>query len=548
MSHAAVRMAAVPRFASKSAPSAAKLRGGYYTPEPVARYIARWVAKAGPRILEPSCGNGAVLRFLSEECGASQVFGIEIDQREAQEAARSSGAAVLSGDFFDWFSDDEHGAWDGVAGNPPYIRFGNWPESARAVAMKLMADSGLRPSRLTNAFVPFVVASVLALRSAGRLALVVPAELLQVGYAGQLRKFLAEHLSEIRLVSFQNLLFEGVLQEVVLLLGIRGNGPAEIKTESVDDVARLERLTWSDSAVAMSLLDHEKWTKYYLLPREIEALRVAETHHGVSRLGEFAGVDVGVVTGRNSFFTMTPSEAQERGLDQWCRPLVARSAQLKGSTFTDLDLVQQQSDDVRSLLLVVDRDCQPDEQLQSYIQLGESEGIHQGYKCSIRKQWWSVPSVWVPDAFMLRQLHTHPRIVANKTEATSTDTVHRVSMRAGSDVTSLATAAINSLTFAHAEVIGRSYGGGILELEPREAEDLLIPDPSSVPPLLCEEIDSLLRHGHLDEARRTVDREVLVGRLGFTETEVGTFAAAWERMRARRASRGRSGRARTGVV
>ena len=44
----------------------------------------------------------------------------------------------------------------------------------------------------------------------------------------------------------------------------------------------------------------------------------------------------------------------------------------------------------------------------------------------------------------------------------------------------LAAASINSVTFAFSEVMGRSYGGGVLELEPREAEPLPFPSPDLV--------------------------------------------------------------------
>ncbi|WP_196771190.1 hypothetical protein, partial [Mycobacterium colombiense] len=46
------------KFAGKATASADKVRGGYYTPAPVARFLAAWVRAAGPKIVEPSCGDG----------------------------------------------------------------------------------------------------------------------------------------------------------------------------------------------------------------------------------------------------------------------------------------------------------------------------------------------------------------------------------------------------------------------------------------------------------------------------------------------------------
>ena len=51
--------------------------------------------------------------------------------------------------------------------------------------------------------------------------MVVPAELLQVTYAGELREYLARKYSHLTLVTFRRLVFAGVQQEIVLLLATR---------------------------------------------------------------------------------------------------------------------------------------------------------------------------------------------------------------------------------------------------------------------------------------------------------------------------------------
>jgi adenine-specific DNA methylase len=63
------------------------------------------------------------------------------------------------------------------------------------------------------------------LKPDGRLGLVLPAELLSVNYAAQVRRFLLERFGKVRLVMFEELVFPGVLEEVVLLLA-EGRGPA----------------------------------------------------------------------------------------------------------------------------------------------------------------------------------------------------------------------------------------------------------------------------------------------------------------------------------
>src|SRR5262245_13617637 len=123
----------MPRMASfpmAAAPSAEKLRGGYYTPDLLSQFLGQWVLSAGPRHLEPSCGDGAILSTLS--VGRKRAVGIELEPGEAAKArARCPRAEVVHADFFDWFDADQVGAWDGAAGNPPFIRFGNWTAPTR---------------------------------------------------------------------------------------------------------------------------------------------------------------------------------------------------------------------------------------------------------------------------------------------------------------------------------------------------------------------------------------------------------------------------------
>lgn len=529
-------------FAVAPPPSAEKLRGGYYTPSIMAEFLAAWVSGAGSNLLEPSCGDGAILRPLSER--SPHAVGVEVEPGEAAKARDAApDAMVVDADFFDWFTESQLDAWDGVAGNPPFIRFQHWTEPTRGNAFDVMRRVGLRPTKLTNAWVPFVVASALALRKGGRLGIVVPAELLQVTYAAQTRAFLVDEFSELTVVTFRRLVFDGVLQEVVLLTGVRGNGPAKIRVVEVEDASALPAADELMSLPHAPALRHEteKWTKYFLEPSEIAAIRAVRENAALVRLGQLAEVDVGVVTGRNQFFVLRPSAAATRDVERHTVPLVSKSAHVRGIVFGESDLTKLRDEDALCHLLAVrqETDLATEPALGAYVAAGEAEGVHEGYKCSIRKRWWVVPSIWTPDAFLLRQIHDHPRIIANAAGATSTDTIHRVRMLNGVPPAQLAAASVNSITFAFAEVLGRSYGGGVLELEPTEAEALPFPDPHALRARDVSFVDKLLRRGDLESALDYVDARLLIETLGFDRGLVSTLREAWERLRNRRLARGR---------
>ncbi|OSC43092.1 class I SAM-dependent methyltransferase [Mycobacterium decipiens] len=527
-------------FAGKTAASADKVRGGYYTPAPVARFLAGWVRRAGQKLLEPSCGDGRILRELAAL--SDRAHGVELI---AAEAAKSREFAPVDAEnLFTWLSRSDAGGWDGVAGNPPYIRFGNWATDQREPALELLRSEGLAPTRLTNAWVPFVVASTTLVRDGGRVGLVLPAELLQVSYAAQLRDYLLSRFCKITLVTFDRLVFDGVLQEVVLFCGVVGLGPAQMRTVNLRTP---DALTHADLDVDHGLPgpallhEKEKWTKYFLAPAQIQTLRTLKHSDVMTTLGRLAGVDVGIVTGRNSFFTFTDTQAQDLGLTPHCVPLVSRSNQLSGLVYdTDCRTADVAAGHRTWLLNAPHHPTDP--ALVAHIDAGEAAGVHLGYKCSIRTPWWSTPSLWVPDLFMLRQIHLAPRLTVNAAAATSTDTVHRVRVDHGphTQTAPAALAAVfhNSATFAFAEIMGRSYGGGILELEPAEAEQLPVPSPAYAGAELIGDVDLLLKANEVDKALDVVDRRVLIDGLGLAPDVVATCRAAWVALRDRRTKRG----------
>jgi adenine-specific DNA methylase len=256
-------------------------------------------------------------------------------------------------------------------------------------------------------------------------------------------------------------------------------------------------------------------------------------------LSQFGSVDVGVVTGKNAFFVVNGSQVQEWQLRDYVLPLAARAAHLSGAIFDQMEWMDLAKGGERVYLLQLGNEARhrlPKRALQ-YVVTGEDNAYDKGYKCSIREPWYSVPSVWAPDAFLFRQIYDFPRVIVNNAGVTCTDTIHRMTVRGGI-ADAVAAMCFTSLTAASAEIEGRSYGGGVLELEPTEAERLLVPASVS-PALRLSEIDSLIREGRLAEVLEINDKRILGDHLGLSVRDRGHLRSAWETMRERRLSRRR---------
>jgi adenine-specific DNA-methyltransferase len=539
-----------------------KLRGGYYTPTVIAEFLANWaICSAADEVLEPSCGDGALLEASARrllQLGASpketsrQLRATELYESEAVLANnRLDNLGIPSKDVVtvsDFFSYDDQ-AWgiigkqcDVVIGNPPFLRYHSFPEDQRDRAFRIMRTAGLSPSKLTNSWVAFLVATSLRLKTNGRLAMVIPAELLQVKYAEQTRAFLARHFGAITIVTFRRLVFEKIQQEVVLLLAEKTpeieSGIDVVELGDADDLPGYE--VKLRARHHLKKIDHgaEKWTQYYLEEREIGLLRALKTHPLLTRFGQLGCVDVGVVTGNNPFFVLTDEQIRLRELSEYTLPLVGRTAQLPGLLYTEKDWHENQEAGVLCHLLnlpAVPFEVLP-EAAQRYVLSGEAGETHLGFKCRNRKLWYIVPTLWPPHAFLFRQIHGYPKLVENRTGATSTDTIHRVRYQQPQHAAQISLAFLNSMTFAFAEVLGRSYGGGVLELEPNEAEIVPVPFFEDTQ-LDLSELDQLERRGEINTILNITDKALLQDKMGLDKSEIEALRQAWRKLSGRRIGR-----------
>ena len=95
---------------------------------------------------------------------------------------------------------------------------------------------------------------------------------------------------------------------------------------------------------------------------------------------------------------------------------------------------------------------------------------------------------------------------------------------------------MNSVTYAFSEIRGRSYGGGVLELEPNEADGLPFPRPAG--PLPVADLDLWARRKDPGQTLDEVDRLVL-GDAGLTGAELRVLRGIWTNLSGRRRDRRR---------
>jgi adenine-specific DNA methylase len=527
--------------------SAQKLRGGYYTPIALASYLSDWVAEINPQtILEPSCGDGIFLQALSN-CVLHQahITAIEIENSEVKKAYErienlsKPQVNIQCADFLEWYLKFENQQFDAVIGNPPFIRYQYLSERDQHFAARIFKKHNLPFTKHTNAWVPFVIASLALLKPNGRIAMVLPAEILHVLHAQSLRYFLGQQCKKILIIDPEEIWFDGTLQGVVLFMAEKKQSTKQ-HTDGLSIVQTTGNTFLHIHPTEYFNKNHfingktleSKWMRALLTQSELNLFNQLLEHDKVHQFETIAKVDVGIVTGANKFFLVNDEVVKQYQLEQWSYPMFGKSQHCKGIVY---DRNQHQENIEKALpsnflWFDVADETELSTSAIKYIRQGEKECLHTRYKCRMRNPWFKVPSVYATSIGMLKRAHDIPRLIYNDIEAYTTDTAYRITT--DYDAKKLVYCFVNSFTALSSELEGRHYGGGVLELVPSEIEKVLIPLPEIVQ-FDINRLNNLIKQTKSEEVLAYQDNRILKI-LGLSNNDIITLNAAWNKLRKRR--------------
>jgi adenine-specific DNA-methyltransferase len=471
--------------------SADKLRGGFYSPPTLVRACLDRVAalssgsSAPLRVFEPSAGDGAFIRGLSRHAlsgRVKEVTAVEINPGEAAKcrgvlAATPFGGTVLTGSVLNG-ARPPAGEYDVAVGNPPFVRFQFLTGEDRAGALALAQDSGLTLTGVSNLWIPVLLAALTGLRAGGSFAFIVPAECFTGISARSVRTWLIRNVDALQADLFPPGSFPSVLQEVVVLSGRLDRSRAHRTAAPLTVVEHLpgNPLSWAHEVLETA----PTWTRYLLTPAQLSALHQLTDLPEFHPLAEVARLTVSTVTGANEYFSVGDGTLSRYGLDTWALPLLARIRHATGLCFRQHDHDELAKRDCPRWLLTFGPHSSDPEQVPaaaSYLRYGEQLELHHRYKCRIRDPWYRVPVVQPGSLLLSKRSHKYPRLVLNSAGAVTTDTIYQGRMTPAFEgrEADLVAGFHNTATLLTAEIEGRSFGGGVLELVPTEIGRVAVP-------------------------------------------------------------------------
>jgi predicted RNA methylase len=530
--------------------------GAFYTHPDVVRYLVRWaVDETTGVVMDPSCGDGRFLTAVGRLGAVRKLLGCDVSEAalettRASLAAATAAVKLIRSDFFE-VEPSTLGPVDLVVGNPPFIRYQRFTGRSRSRALESALRLGVRLTRLASSWAPFVLHSMRFLRAGGRLAMVVPAEITQTQYGLQTLRAVLESFGSVQLLAFERNFFEHAQVETCLLLADGFGGKSRhVQLVPVTSIEHLKscRTALSDAGVLVPLEDDamSRFAEVYLSARERQAWERMRRHGDVQSIASLATVTNGYVTGDNDFFHRTRDQALAMGFpSSWLQPVVRSSKSVKGLFWSreDLESLEEQSlphhlmlpqDD---LFMAADRPA-----LMRWVAEGEARGTPKRFKCRKRQPWWRVPGIQRADVLVGYMAGAHPRAAVNVVGAAYSNSLHGLRMRDGEGSLKAALGFYSSLSLLSLELEGRTYGGGILKVEPRELDRVLLPWPelpAKELDTLAEEVDGHLRQGRYSAASECVDAVFLAGGMGVSAAVIGRLRTARLRLLERRIGRSR---------
>jgi adenine-specific DNA-methyltransferase len=302
-----------------------KARGAFLTPQPIAQFLSDWAIRAATDlVLEPSCGDAVFLEAAGRRIDiisqandriGKRLRGIEIHEPSANRASsrlRELGyrADIRCDDFFDIPPLSEY---DAVLGNPPFIRYQSFTGDSRAKALSAALRQGVPLRRLASAWAAFLVHASAFLKPTGRLGFVLPAELLTTHYAAAVRSFLLRRFGSLKIILFEQLIFPGVMEEVILLLAEGSGGCRSFEVIQVKNTDCLNRAVLRGNDYEPPHPNH-KWTTGLLHQEAQDVLASLATSKCFEPLKNWGNVYLGAVTGNNKFFILSEKQKCVLGL------------------------------------------------------------------------------------------------------------------------------------------------------------------------------------------------------------------------------------------
>jgi len=445
-------------------------------------------------VFDPAVGAGVFLltarELARESCQDVGLSGREIDPAPLVEALHNglTQEDLARVELRDFVLDPPTKRLSAIVANPPYIRHHRLSMNVKSRLRQMTAKmSGLTLDGRAGYHVYFLLRALSLLEEGGRLAFIMPADTCEGVFSDNLWRWVTSRFRLDGVVTFlpNATPFPGVDTNAVVFL--------------IENAAPKKAIAWIQCKEPTDQLEQ---AARELLPSESTNLSVVERNlvealeTGLSRpvrmetgdtvrLGMFAAAMRGIATGCNEFFLFNREQVERLGLAEFVVPIVAKTRYVQGDEFTKADFVELAAAGKHCYLLSLDGrplDLFP-KAVRQYLAKGVQDSIDSNTLISTRKPWYKMEKRVVPPYLFAYLGRRNARFIRNSAGVVPLTGFLCIYPTPGIELAKLWRVLQDPQVNENLKLVGKSYGGGAIKVEPRKLEQLPIP------------IELLLTHG-----------------------------------------------------
>lgn len=469
--------------------------GQFATPPALALEITQYVHKIWPpsikKILffEPALGTGSFYSAFLKVFSRKQITaarGVEVDPALTRTARRlwaRTGLSIVEADFTELVPAHRDTRSNLIITNPPYVRHHHLKSDIkRRLQARVARSLGMPISGLSGVYCYFLLLAHEWLDENGIGAWLIPSEFMDVNYGATLRRYLSECVSLLRIHQFKStdLQFEDALVSSAVVI-FQKKIPFPTHRVILSYGGSLLSPERQMSVPLTTLSGSRKWSRLW----NREQKEKKELSAAFPTLGDLFTIKRGIATGANSFFMLPRDKAKALRIpEHFLKPILPSPRHLKTSVIEADDDGYPLLD--RQLTLI---DCAlPEHQLQrehphfwSYLKSGKEQGISGGYLASRRSPWYRQeqrPAAPFLCTYMGREGHHRKpfRFLWNRSRATAANVYLllypngplEAAFQSRPELVRKAFEILEAINLCDLTEQGRTYGGGLHKLEPRE--------------------------------------------------------------------------------
>ena len=443
------------------------------------------------RFFDPAFGTGAFYSALLRvfpPLRIAKAWGYEIDPHYGKETVKLW-ANTLTLNVADFTKATPPASNESKANllicNPPYVRHHHLATEEKSRLRNLTKQiTGIRLNGLSGLYCYFLLASHEWMASGGLAGWLIPGEFMDVNYGKQVKRYLLEHVTLLRVHRFNpdEVQFGDALVSSAVVWFRKEKPPVGHQVE-FSYGGTLAKPETSERIPANVLNQEAKWTKF---PKAFTGRFRQEPKYTNLKLSDLFNIKRGIATGANKFFILTAEQASKYRLPgEFLVPILPSPRYL---TTNEIEADDNGNPILAPQLFLLVCDLPENvvkanyPSLWEYLQIGEQRGINKRYLCRHRSPWYSQehrpPSPFLC-TYMGRQTqgNRNPfRFILNHSKATAPNVYlmlypkHALEreLRDNPELLKTVWQALNEISPDILMGEGRIYGGGLHKIEPKE--------------------------------------------------------------------------------